>query len=85
ADLIQVWHAVGAFKTFGYSRLGMPGGPKVQSLNHRNYTKALVSSHNIADKYAEGFGIAPDKIQPLGIPRTDIFFDEPKKQAIRER
>ncbi|KLD61643.1 hypothetical protein WP50_00660, partial [Lactiplantibacillus plantarum] len=27
----------------------------------------------------------PDKIQPLGIPRTDIFFDEPKKQAIRER
>lgn len=85
ADLIQVWHAVGAFKTFGYSRLGMPGGPKIQSLNHRNYTEALVSSHNIADKYAEGFGISIDKIAPLGIPRTDIFFDEPKKQAIRER
>jgi len=85
SDLIQVWHAVGAFKTFGYSRLGMPGGPKIQSLNHRNYTKALVSSHNIADKYAEGFGIADDKVAPLGIPRTDIFFDEPKKQAIRER
>ncbi|MFB9770456.1 CDP-glycerol glycerophosphotransferase family protein [Lactiplantibacillus modestisalitolerans] len=85
ADLIQVWHAVGAFKTFGYSRLGMPGGPKVTSLNHRNYTKALVSSHNIADKYAEGFGISKDKIAPLGIPRTDIFFDEPKKQRIRSR
>lgn len=85
ADLIQVWHAVGAFKTFGYSRLGMPGGPKMQSLNHRNYTKALVSSHNIADKYAEGFGIADDKVVPLGIPRTDVFFDEPKKRAIRER
>ncbi|MFC6201773.1 CDP-glycerol glycerophosphotransferase family protein [Lactiplantibacillus nangangensis] len=85
ADLIQVWHAVGAFKTFGYSRLGMPGGPKLQSLNHRNYTKALVSSHNIADKYAEGFGIGDDKIAPLGIPRTDVFFDEPKKKAIRER
>lgn len=85
ADLIQVWHAVGAFKTFGYSRLGMPGGPKVQSLNHRNYTKALVSSHNIAGKYAEGFGIADDKVVPLGIPRTDVFFDEPKKQQIRQR
>ncbi|AVK63045.1 CDP-glycerol--poly(glycerophosphate) glycerophosphotransferase [Lactobacillus sp. CBA3606] len=85
ADLIQVWHAVGAFKTFGYSRLGMPGGPKLQSLNHRNYTKALVSSHNIADKYAEGFGIAPDKIAPLGIPRTDVFFDQPKQAEIRAR
>lgn len=85
ADLIQVWHAVGAFKTFGYSRLGMPGGPNIKSLNHRNYTQALVSSHNIADKYAEGFGIATDKIAPLGIPRTDVFFDETKKQAIRTR
>ncbi|CAM3076209.1 CDP-glycerol glycerophosphotransferase family protein [Lactiplantibacillus plajomi] len=85
ADLIQAWHAVGAFKTFGYSRLGMPGGPKAQSLNHRNYTRALVSSHNVADKYAEGFGISTDKVAPLGIPRTDIFFDEAKKRAIRAR
>lgn len=84
-DLIQVWHAVGAFKTFGYSRLGMPGGPKAQSLNHRNYTKALVSSRHIADKYAEGFGISEDKIVPLGIPRTDIFFDQAKQQVVRER
>jgi len=84
-DLIQVWHAVGAFKTFGYSRLGMPGGPKAQSLNHRNYTKALVSSANIADQYAEGFGIGQEKIVSLGIPRTDIFFDQAKQQNIRER
>ncbi|RRK10459.1 CDP-glycerol--poly(glycerophosphate) glycerophosphotransferase [Lactiplantibacillus garii] len=85
ADLIQVWHAVGAFKTFGYSRLGMPGGPKIQSLNHRNYTKALVSSHNVADKYAEGFGISDEKVVPLGIPRTDVFFDQAKQRTIRER
>lgn len=84
-ELIQVWHAVGAFKTFGYSRLGMPGGPKAQSLNHRNYTRALVSSQHIADKYAEGFGISSDKIVPLGIPRTDVFFDQAKQQTIRER
>ncbi len=44
ADLIQVWHAVGAFKTFGYSRVGRPGGPSIKSINHRNYTKAVVSS-----------------------------------------
>lgn len=85
AELIQVWHAVGAFKTFGYSRVGMPGGPKLTSLNHKNYTKALVSSHNIADKYAEGFGIDESCIMPTGIPRTDVFFDKDKQAKIKAR
>ncbi|VDG25002.1 CDP-glycerol glycerophosphotransferase family protein [Lactiplantibacillus mudanjiangensis] len=85
ADLIQVWHAVGAFKTFGYSRVGMPGGPKPTSLNHRNYTKVLVSSQQVVDKYAEGFGITDDKVLPLGIPRTDIFFDQAKQAEIKTR
>lgn len=85
SELIQVWHAVGAFKTFGYSRVGMPGGPKITSLNHRNYTRVLVSSTNIVDKYAEGFGIAPETVMPIGAPRTDLFFDEAKKAAVIER
>lgn len=81
-ELIQVWHAVGAFKTFGYSRLGMAGGPNPNSLNHKNYSKALVSSQNIVSKYAEGFSIDEEKIISLGIPRTDLFFDEIKKAEI---
>ncbi|SPN75515.1 CDP-glycerol glycerophosphotransferase family protein [Brochothrix thermosphacta] len=84
-ELIQVWHAVGAFKTFGYSRVGLPGGPKITSKNHRNYTKVLVSSKNIIDKYAEGFGIEPSAIIPMGVPRTDLFFDNAKKQVIINR
>lgn len=81
-ELIQVWHAVGAFKTFGYSRLGMAGGPNLNSLNHKNYSKVLVSSQNIVSKYSEGFGIDEEKIISLGIPRTDLFFDEIKKAEI---
>ncbi|MFU7520542.1 CDP-glycerol glycerophosphotransferase family protein [Vagococcus salmoninarum] len=84
-ELVQVWHAVGAFKTFGYSRVGMPGGPSLKSVNHKNYTKVLVSSQNIAPKYAEGFGIQEYKVIPLGIPRTDLFFDELKKEEIKNR
>ena len=76
ADLVQLWHAVGAFKTFGFSRVGLPGGPSPKSKNHRNYTKAIVSSKNVAKYYAEGFGIDEDKVIPTGIPRTDVFFDE---------
>lgn len=82
SELIQVWHAVGAFKTFGYSRLGMPGGPSFDSINHKNYTKVIVSSQNIADKYAEGFGVPIENVIPLGVARTDMFFDESKKSEI---
>lgn len=84
-DLVQVWHAAGAFKTFGYSRVGMPGGPKLSSRNHRNYSKALVSSSNVVSNYAEGFGIDQKRVEPLGVARTDLFFDDTKKQQIVNR
>ncbi len=80
--LIQLWHACGAFKTFGCSRLGRPGGQTQKSKNHRNYDYALVSSHNIAKFYAEGFGISEDKVAATGIPRTDVFFDEKYKKSV---
>lgn len=84
-DLIQVWHAVGAFKTFGFSRVGMKGGAKLSSKNHRNYSKAIVSSKNVTSNYAEGFGIDPKRVIPLGVPRTDLFFNEDKKKTIQKQ
>ena len=80
--LIQLWHACGAFKTFGCSRMGRPGGQTQQSKNHRNYDYALVSSQNIAKFYAEGFGISEDKVAATGIPRTDVFFDKAYKEKV---
>ncbi|MCM3138829.1 CDP-glycerol glycerophosphotransferase family protein [Bacillus safensis] len=85
ADLVQLWHAVGAFKTFGYSRIGLPGGPSPTSKNHRNYTKVVVSSDSIRKHYAEGFGVQMDNVVATGIPRTDFFFDEEKKEAVKSR
>ncbi|MBT2698214.1 CDP-glycerol glycerophosphotransferase family protein [Bacillus sp. ISL-40] len=84
ADLIQLWHAVGAFKTFGYSRVGLPGGPDPHSLNHRNYTKVIVSSKNVAKHYAEGFGISENRVFATGIPRTDVFFDQAYQVKVKE-
>ncbi|WP_309244890.1 CDP-glycerol glycerophosphotransferase family protein [Bacillus sp. WMMC1349] len=85
AELVQLWHAVGAFKTFGYSRIGLPGGPSPFSKNHKNYTKVIVSSENIRKHYAEGFGVDIDNVIATGIPRTDFFFDEAKKAFVKER
>ena len=83
-SMIQLWHACGAFKTFGCSRMGRPGGQGQQSPNHRSYDFATVSSHNIAKFYAEGFGISEDKVAATGVPRTDVFFDKEYKKKIRE-
>lgn len=84
SDLIQVWHAAGAFKTFGFSRVGRPGGPSPKSRNHRNYTKVAVSSEGVREHYAEGFGINVDNVYPTGVPRSDIFFDDEYKKYVKE-
>lgn len=84
-ELIQLWHAVGAFKTFGFSRLGKPGGTPQESPNHRNYDYAIVSSNEIRRFYSEGFGISDEKVVATGIPRTDIFFNEQYNDHITKK
>ncbi|MFP7298703.1 CDP-glycerol glycerophosphotransferase family protein [Neobacillus niacini] len=81
ADLIQVWHAVGAFKKFGFSRGKLPGSTIHSALYHKNYTKVIVSSKNVVEHYAEGFGVSSDKVIPIGVPRTDVFYDQMFKQT----
>lgn len=73
--LVQVWHAAGAFKRVGWSRVGLPGGPLPGSLAHRNYTDATVSSEGVRADYAEAFDIDVARVHALGVPRTDAFFD----------
>lgn len=84
-ELIQVWHAIGAFKTVGFSRIGKPGGPNPRSLTHRNYSAAIVSSESVRKNYAEAFGIPVERIYATGIPRTDVFFDNDYKVNIRKK
>ena len=83
--IIQIWHACGAFKTFGFSRLGKSGGPKQKNPSHRNYTYATVSSKKVVSQYAEGFGISTDQVLPLGVPRTDVFFDPAYQEQTKSR
>lgn len=80
--IIQLWHAWGAFKTVGYSRIGKPDGPNPWSRVHKNYTFATVSSAHEVPFYAEAFGLPDDRPQPTGTPRMDDFL-EPANQAAR--
>ncbi len=83
--LIQLWHACGAFKTFGFTRVGKAGGPNQTSSNHRYYDYAIVSSSEICRFYAEGFGIDERHVKALGVPRTDDFFKKDYAIQIREK
>lgn len=82
--IIQLWHACGAFKTFGYGRLGKQGSPQQSTVSHKNYDYAIVSSSEISKFYAEGFGISLEKAVATGVPRTDIFFDEKYKERVHK-
>ncbi len=73
--LIQLWHACGAFKTFGFTRLGKPAGSPQPTRMHRNYDYVTVSSTFCKRCHSEGFGIADEKVVPTGIARTDVFFN----------
>lgn len=83
--LLQLWHACGAFKTFGFSRLGKIGGPRQNSLNHRSYDYAFVSSQKLEPIYAEAYAIPTKNMRAFGVPRTDFLFDNAKKEETKKR
>lgn len=88
-EVVQVWHACGAFKKFGFSILDKNFGADNNYVKyipiHSNYSHVLVSSKEVAKYYAEAFNMSGDNIDPIGIPRTDIFFNEKMKDEARER
>lgn len=83
--ILQVWHACGALKSLGFERLGKPGAPPFNTRVHKCYTHVPVSSYHSAKHHAEGFAIDESKFYPVGIPRTDIFFDEEYKRVTRQK
>jgi len=87
-DIVQLWHAAGAFKKFGISTVDKPFGPSSEYLKHinihSNYTRVYVSSSEVIPYYAEAFGMSADRIFPLGLPRTDYFFNECEHERLKE-
>lgn len=84
--LVQTWHASGAFKRIGHSvrdaSFGADAALTERVTIHAGYDLCLVGSSAAAPHYAEAFGLPPDRFRwDLGIPRTDLFFDAPRRAA----
>jgi CDP-ribitol ribitolphosphotransferase len=78
--VIQVWHALGAIKRFGYQSLDRPGGRSSKVAHamrmHRNYDVVLCGGPASIDIFAEAFRADPVRVLPLGLPRVDYLLTQ---------
>ncbi|MGL4849518.1 MAG: bifunctional glycosyltransferase/CDP-glycerol:glycerophosphate glycerophosphotransferase [Clostridium sp.] len=77
-EVVQVWHACGAFKKFAFSAVGKGDGNPLwfEKRAHASYTKVITSSKDVIPQFAEAFNVPKENVLPLGVPRTDILLDE---------
>lgn len=77
----QLWHACGAFKKFGMSTADLIFGDNRKTLEkhpyHGNYTHVTVSGPEVVWAYEEAMSLEkkPGVVKPVGISRTDVFYD----------
>ena len=87
--VIQMWHALGNMKKFGYTALGSKEGRKFSTASllnmHRGYTSVLISSKSFISDYARGFDIDPSIIYEAPLPRTDLLINSSYRAQQRER
>lgn len=67
--LVQTWHGCGAFKRFGHS-----GTDTLKEDYYNPYTFVTVSSPEVVDIYADSMRVNRERILPIGVSRTDVFF-----------
>lgn len=79
--VLQTWHGCGAFKKFGFSTADLIFGPGKREMlkypSYANYTYVTLSSPEVVWAYEEAMNLQKRKsvLQPVGISRTDVFFD----------
>lgn len=80
--ILQTWHGCGAFKRFGFSTAEFIFGDTAKNMKkypaYADYDCVTVSSPEVVWAYAEAMGKKdnPACIKPIGVSRTDIFYDE---------
>lgn len=73
--VIQLWHACGTYKKFGYDAEDDLALSKERNL-FKNWDLVMVSSEECRSVYAEAFHIPEEKVKALGVSRTDNYFSQ---------
>lgn len=84
--IIQIWHAMGAIKKFGYQTIGKQSGADAKTAKimcmHKNYDYVLCPSKITKDYYCEAFNIDENKILYMALPRVDYILQKRDTQKI---
>lgn len=87
--VVQIWHALGAFKAFGQLAVGRDEGSSADLARimrmHQNYTYVSAPSAATADIYRQCFGVDSSHIVLSGSPRVDYLLDADGQSAQRAR
>lgn len=75
AKVVQLWHGTGTIKRFGQD-VNTGGLKKLEYRANQRLTHLIVNSEYTKRQYAQAFGVKPEIVHVLGLPRTDFFFDE---------
>lgn len=73
--VVQMWHALGAIKKFGWQTVGKAGGSSERTARlmkmHRGYDYVVCASDVTADAFCEAFRTERSRIVKYGLPRID--------------
>jgi CDP-glycerol glycerophosphotransferase (TagB/SpsB family) len=87
--VMQMWHALGAFKKFGLSILGQAEGRDARLAAamrmHEGYDVVLTSGEECRPAFAEAFGTSLEKVVVAPLPRVDRLRDPAVAAVTRER
>ncbi len=83
--IIQIWHAPGAIKKFGYQSIDKPSGTKKEIAEimcmHQNYNYVLAPSKETAKSYKEAFNVKEEQIKYIAMPRLEYVMQEDKVKS----
>lgn len=87
-SIIQLWHAPGVLKQFGYYAVGTEEGhsealAKAMHM-HENYDCAICSSEFCRPYYAKAFRMPESRVKVCPLPRTDLLTDREYHHRKRE-
>ena len=80
--VVQLWHSCGALKKFGYDSEEDISSHFKGSVT-RNFDLITVSSKECVKAFVSAFRLKEDIVKPLGVSRTDVFFDESYNEQCR--
>lgn len=76
-QVIQIWHAIGSMKHFGYDMIDKEEGnsEKIAEIMcmHKNYTDILISSKSFIKDFLTGFRADPSIIKEIPLPKADYL------------